>query len=108
MVERRVDVCVVGGGIAGLTTARLLVDAGASVAVLEARDRVGGRTHSTRIGRGTFDLGGQWLGSTQHRMLKAVGDLGIETFPTYDTGRKVLDVGGRRQTYKGRSRRCRR
>lgn len=100
-MEGQVDVCVVGGGIAGLSAARILRDGGASVAVLEARDRVGGRTYSTRVGNGTFDLGGQWLGPTQHRMLKLVGDFGLETFPTYDIGRKVLDIGGRRQIYKG-------
>jgi monoamine oxidase len=70
------------------------------VVVLEARDRVGGRTESVRIRDATFDLGGQWLGPTQLRMLKLVGELGIETFPTYDTGRKILMTGDRRSTYK--------
>ena len=37
------DVCVVGAGYAGLTTALRLTQAGRSVVVLEARDRVGGR-----------------------------------------------------------------
>lgn len=100
-MERQVDVCIVGGGIAGLSCARILADGGATVAVLEARGRVGGRTESARIGGATFDLGGQWLGPTQQRMLKLCGDLGIETFPTFDRGARVLDVAGKRQTYKG-------
>lgn len=95
------DVAVVGAGISGLSAARAVTAGGASVVVLEARDRVGGRTESVPLGRGTFDLGGQWLGPTQYRMLKLVGDLGIETFPTYDDGRKILMVGDRRSTYKG-------
>ena len=95
------DFIVVGGGLAGLAAARDLTAAGASVVVLEARDRVGGRTETIPIGRGTFDLGGQWLGPTQHRMLKLVGELGLETFPTYDAGRKVLMIGDRRSTYSG-------
>ena len=95
------DVAVVGAGISGLSAARAVTAGGASAVVLEARDRVGGRTESVPLGKGTFDLGGQWLGPTQHRMLKLVGDLGIETFPTYDDGRKILMVGDRRSMYKG-------
>jgi monoamine oxidase len=95
------DVAVVGAGLAGLAAARDLAAGGASVVVLEARDRVGGRRESVPLGDGIFDLGGQWLGPTQHRMLKLVGDLGLETFPTYDLGRKILMVGDRRSTYKG-------
>ncbi len=67
--SQTVDVAVVGAGLAGLTAARDLVDAGRSVMVLEARDRVGGRTLNEDLGDGkVVEVGGQWIGPTQDRM----------------------------------------
>jgi monoamine oxidase len=60
------DVVVVGAGLAGLAAASRLVDAGAEVVVLEARERVGGRTLTLPAADGTpIDHGGQWIGPTQ-------------------------------------------
>jgi monoamine oxidase len=58
----RADVAIVGAGLAGLTAARELRAAGASVLVLEARDRVGGRTASEVIDGVVLDMGAQWFG----------------------------------------------
>jgi len=96
----RVDVVVVGAGLSGLCAARKLRRAGATVAVVEARDRVGGRTWSKGVGNGVFDLGGQWVGPDQHRMLALIDDLGLQTFPTYNEGKKVLELEGKVSTYK--------
>jgi monoamine oxidase len=64
-----VDVCVVGAGFAGLTAALRLKQAGRSVAVLEARDRVGGRTFTELHADGTWiDRGGAWVGPGQDRI----------------------------------------
>jgi monoamine oxidase len=102
MPMTEVDVVVVGAGFAGLSAARDLVAAGRSVAVVEARDRVGGRVRNESIGDGKIvEVGGQWVGPTQDTVLALAKDLGVETFPTYDTGAKVLHFGGRRGTYKG-------
>ncbi len=87
--------------MSGLATARALRARGARVVLLEARERVGGRTESARVGKGTFDLGGQWLGAGQRRLQALVGELGLRTFPQFHAGKKVLDLGGRLSTYSG-------
>jgi monoamine oxidase len=90
------QVVVIGAGLSGLAAARTLQAAGAEVLVLEARGRVGGRTEGGATADGTpIELGGQWLGPTQTRMYALVEELGLETFPTYNTGRHVIDLGGR-------------
>jgi monoamine oxidase len=96
----RVDVVVVGAGLSGLCAARKLLNRGALVVVVEARDRVGGRTRTESIGEGTFDLGGQWIGPNQPRVRALVSELGIQTFPTYVQGKKVLEIEGKVTTYK--------
>ncbi|MGW4636150.1 flavin monoamine oxidase family protein, partial [Nocardia sp. NPDC004415] len=82
-----VDVVVVGAGLAGLTAARELRRAGRSVRVLEARDRVAGRTFGGTLSNGIpVELGGQWIGPTQTAVLALVAELGLPTFATYDAG----------------------
>jgi monoamine oxidase len=96
------DVVIVGAGLAGLTAARELVRAGRSVLVLEARDRVGGRVVSRPIGDGqTVELGGEFVGPDQDRILALAAELDVATFPTYDTGAKVLHFNGRQGRYGG-------
>ncbi|MHB1138442.1 MAG: flavin monoamine oxidase family protein [Microthrixaceae bacterium] len=90
------QVLVIGAGLAGLSAARRLVAGGAEVTVLEARDRVGGRTEAGVTADGTpIELGGQWIGPTQTRMYELVEELGLRTFPTYNTGEHVTLLGGR-------------
>lgn len=98
MTEPTIDVVIVGAGFAGLTAARLLHDAGCSVQVLEARDRVGGRT-CTETHHGTWiDLGGQWIGPGQDRIAALVTELGAVTYPQSESGDDVvLDGEGERR-----------
>jgi len=102
MSELEADVVVVGAGLAGLTAARGLVAQGASVVVLEARDRVGGRLLNHDIGGGqVVEVGGQWVGPTQTRALALSDELGLTTFPTYDEGENVIEWRGAPKRYRG-------
>lgn len=96
------DVCVIGAGLAGLVAARDLEAAGRSVAVLEARDRVGGRLLNESIGDGkVVEVGGQWVGPTQDRMLALARSVGVQTFPTHDEGENLIEAGGDLGRYTG-------
>ena len=72
--DRAVDVAVVGAGVAGLAAMRALTDAGLSVCVLEARDRIGGRIytlHDERISH-AIELGAEFVhGSAEELVVLA-------------------------------------
>ncbi len=89
------DVVIVGAGLAGLTAARDLARAGNDgFVVLEANDRVGGRTLNHDLGDGyVSEAGGQWIGPGQTAIANLARELGIGTFPTYYQG-KTLYIAG--------------
>jgi monoamine oxidase len=99
---READVCVVGAGLAGLTAARRLSQAGRSVIVLEARDRVGGRvwTKTSRDGV-PVDMGGCFVGPHHDRMHALAAEVGVATFKTFVDGDNVLATGGKVRRYRG-------
>jgi monoamine oxidase len=103
MAERReADVCVVGGGFAGLAAARRLRELGREVVVLEARDRVGGRTWNRKLESGAvLSVGGTWLGQRQERMFALCNEFGLEPYPQYEEGETILRLGDTNRRYKG-------
>jgi monoamine oxidase len=99
---KRVDVVVVGAGLAGLVAARDLLAADLSVLVLEARDRVGGRVlNHTLEGGAVVEVGGQWVGPTQERVLALAEEFAVGLYPTYVEGEHFLAVGGAVKRYAG-------
>jgi monoamine oxidase len=76
------DVVVIGGGFAGITAARELRHAGLRTLVLEARNRLGGRTFTARVGGEIFELGGTWVHTTQPHVFAEVSRYGLELVET--------------------------
>lgn len=73
------DTIVIGAGVSGLTAARLLTRHGQRVVVLEARDRIGGRTWTDRTGGGATDLGASWIhGITDSPVAAAAAAFGMD------------------------------
>ena len=102
MSKETCDVVIIGAGPSGLSAARRLRKAGGSVIVLEARDRVGGRTWTEHIDGQMFELGGQWISPDQTALLALVDELGKETYPRYRDGYSVyIAPDGTRTVYSG-------
>lgn len=96
------DVVIVGAGLSGLTAAKRLAEANKNILVLEAQDRVGGRTWSQPVGENDFiDIGGQWIGKGHEKMYRLVEEAGLKTFPTYTSGKNILRTNGINRFYRG-------
>ncbi|NVO30348.1 flavin monoamine oxidase family protein [Hymenobacter lapidiphilus] len=90
------SVIVLGAGLSGLVAARRLVAAGRTVRVLEARNRVGGRTHALTAlpGAAPADLGATWGWSHQPQLLALAQELRLEPFVQFSTGATAYETGG--------------
>ncbi|KAF7594650.1 hypothetical protein BBP40_008740 [Aspergillus hancockii] len=92
---RDVDVAIIGGGLSGLATAKDIAKAGKSFAILEARDHVGGRVLNAQLPNGVVEeLGAEFVGPTQDRVLALAAELGLTTYSTYTAGKSILYRNG--------------
>jgi monoamine oxidase len=95
-IEATYDAVVIGAGFAGLTAARELTRRGATVLILEARDRIGGRTWlDNRLGR-DLEIGGTWVHWTQPHVWAELTRHGLETTPSPEPERAFWWADGRR------------
>lgn len=94
LTTRTADAVVVGAGLAGLVAATELEAQGLRVVVVEAQDRVGGRTLSHHTLGQTFDAGGSYVGDRHHAVRALAGQLGIALRRTDSPGAPLLDLRG--------------
>ena len=99
----RVLVC--GGGLAGLAAARGLIDRGADVHVLDARNRLGGRVWTVRddgFDRIPLEAGGEFIDGEHAEIRKLISELGLQLQVILREGFGLaLDLRGRVQLFKG-------
>src|SRR5271168_1922510 len=74
------DVVVVGAGMAGLTAARTLAEAGLKVLVVEAQDRIGGRIWTRHIGDEAIELGAEFIHGRPPELWALIEEAGLETY----------------------------
>ncbi|GGH97933.1 flavin monoamine oxidase family protein [Arthrobacter liuii] len=89
MLNLNRDVVVVGAGPSGVTAARELKKAGLTVTVLEARNRVGGRTWTDTVDGAMLEIGGQWVSPDQTALLELLDELKLDTYPRYREGESI-------------------
>jgi monoamine oxidase len=96
------DVLIVGAGFAGIAAAKKLKAANKDFVLIEARDRIGGRTLTETLDCGvTVDLGAKWVGPTQHLLWEWIRETDTESYETYDSGKNLLKFGEKISSYSG-------
>lgn len=91
--QETIDVAIIGAGLAGLSAAREVIRSGLSCVILEAHERVGGKTWSqpTSDGKGIVELGAAWINDVnQTRMIKLVRQFGLEMIAQNTEGNCVF------------------
>lgn len=93
--SRQADVVVIGAGLSGLQAAYDIQKSGRSCVVLEARDRVGGKTWSVNHGGAILELGAAWTNDeNQPRVYELAKKLNIELIEQNTAGNCVMQGTG--------------
>jgi lysyl oxidase-like protein 2/3/4 len=83
------DVVVIGGGFAGLVAARdISQHSNAKVLLVEARDRIGGRTWTARVADEDIEMGGTWVHWNQPHVYSEIHRYGL--YPSLKTSAGTL------------------
>ncbi len=84
---------MIGAGMAGLTAARKLAEAGRQVLVLEARDRVGGRIRTMRDKGEIVELGAEFIHGRPPELWELIREAGLQTYAL--NGKDVCQRNGK-------------
>lgn len=101
-MSEQTDVVIIGGGFSGIAAAKKLHESKIPFLLLEARDRLGGRTFTEFYNDNSYlELGGQWIGPTQDRMYELAEEHNVSWFETYNQGINQLDLNKKLRKYRG-------
>ncbi|NES64935.1 MAG: FAD-dependent oxidoreductase, partial [Okeania sp. SIO2D1] len=95
-MAQQTPVLIVGAGIAGLTAAYRLTQAGVPVNIIEARNRVGGRIKTMAKVAGTFlsaDLGGEYIDSDHAIIRSLAAELGLTEVDLFANQEGLVGTG---------------
>ena len=89
------DAVIIGGGFAGVTAARELSFRGRRAVLVEARDRLGGRTHTADLDGHALELGGTWVHPVQPNVWAEITRYGleVEAMPVPGGSQAILSAG---------------
>jgi monoamine oxidase len=90
-MKSAVDVLVIGGGVAGLTAARRLTEAGLRVTLLEGRDRLGGRICTQHIAEFPVELGAEFVHGRPEEIFGLAAEAGVSIAPVEGQWRRKIN-----------------
>ncbi|KAL4928488.1 flavin monoamine oxidase family protein [Aspergillus undulatus] len=94
-MSERPNVAIVGAGFAGLRCADILIQNGAQVTVFEARDRVGGRVHQSKVGDHLIDMGPNWIHGAGANPILDIANATGTTYAEFEGGQVVFGSDGK-------------